>query len=155
MPRRMSKLVAIIIASAAIHPLARGGDHKLGSAEPGKPRCIPHTHERAGWPLGFASHIQSTDAAGWTGSYVGGGGPIHPHNARGRSNVEGTWGWDYVGVHLPRRAFIPWHFRPRRQGGIGQYATDYPVEVSDIPSSLRNPKSPPGSILEHDHESSH
>jgi hypothetical protein len=144
--------VLLTMVALATTPQASAGDLRLGSAEPGKPRCIPHTHERAGWPLCPAGHVQTSDAAGFRPGYVGGGGPIHPHNARRPTRIEGTWGWDYVGVHLPRRVFIPWHRRPRRQGGTGQYATDYPVEISDVPSALRHPTSPPGSILESEHE---
>ena len=46
---------------------------KDGTPPPGKPRCIPHTDERAGFPRELAGHLEQSATAGGIGYYVGGG----------------------------------------------------------------------------------
>lgn len=99
-----------------------------GPPPPGKPRCLPHTYERAGMPQCFRTHLEPTNAGDSCGHYIGGGGG---HGSGPRCRQDGTWGWDYVGVHFPRHVFLGWN-RNRYQGGTGAYGTDYPFEVPDV-----------------------
>src|SRR5262249_50871290 len=105
--------------------------HREGTPPPGKPRCIPHTDERAGYPRLLAHHLQPSVTPGGIGYYVGGGGvclgkghPRHPE--------EGTWGWDETGFHrFQHRNILGWSHGRKYQGGTGAYMTDGPV-VPDL-----------------------
>lgn len=99
--------------------------HFEGTPPPGNPRCIPHTHERAGFPQWLAGHLQMTKTSGGIGYYVGGGAPVGHGDARCRH--EGTWGWDETGSsHLRHRVILGWWHGRRYQGGQGAYRTDGP-----------------------------
>jgi hypothetical protein len=94
-----------------------------GTPPPGPPRHIEHSHERAGYPMCVSGHAKATNGPSYVGYYVGGG------SACGdcpRRVEEGTWGWDYEGVHLPRRVWLSWSHGRRYQGGTGAYKTDGP-----------------------------
>ena len=103
--------------------------HGGGTPPPGKPRCLPHTHERAGYPQCLARHAEQTRTAGGIGYYVGGGAA---HHGEPRCREEGTWGWDETGHPCFRRRVVLgwWHGR-KFQGGPGRYATDGP-HVPDV-----------------------
>jgi hypothetical protein len=99
--------------------------HDQGTPPPGKPRDIPHTDERAGFPRIFAHHLEPSATSGGIGYYVGGGLPLAHRQLRRRD--EGTWGWDETGWHrLRRRTILGWSRGRKYQGGTGAYATDGP-----------------------------
>jgi hypothetical protein len=113
--------------------------HKQGTRPPGKPRWIPHTEERAGYPRELARHLESSVTAGGIGYYVGGG--AHHGRAEPRYRDEGTWGWDETGCRMLRRCnILGWSHGRRYQGGTGSYATDgRPLpDVAYGAASLRN-----------------
>jgi hypothetical protein len=96
-----------------------------GTPPPGKPRCIPHTDERAGYPRDLSGHVEPSITAGGVGSYIGGGVCLGRGDPRRRD--EGTWGWDETGSHLFRgRALLGWSHGRKYQGGTGAYVTDGP-----------------------------
>lgn len=97
--------------------------------EPGEKRHFCHTHERAGSPLCLRKHLEPTNAGDSYGYYVGGDGG---HGAGPRCRTEGTWGWDYTGIHLPRRVVLGWNHGLKHQGGAGSYKTDPPIEVPNV-----------------------
>jgi hypothetical protein len=79
-------------------------------------------HCRAGWPSDLRCRTAPSDTGRYCGYYVGGGAPFR---GEGRLEHEGTWGWDYVGILIPRRVWLQWwHGKP--QGGAGAYKTDGP-----------------------------
>jgi hypothetical protein len=104
--------------------------HAEGTPPPGKPRCIPHTDERAGYPRALAGHLEPSSTPGGIGYYIGGGIPCG--KGQGRRRDEGTWGWDETGgQHFRRRMILGWSQGRRYQGGTGAYRTDGPV-VPDL-----------------------
>ena len=99
---------------------------KEGTPPPGKPRFIPHTDERAGFPRELSGHLEQSATSGGIGYYVGGGVPLG--HGEGRRGDEGTWGWDETGSrHFRRRIILGWSQGRKYQGGTGQYRTDGPV----------------------------
>ena len=117
--------------------------HRLqneGTPPPGKPRDIPHTDERAGWPRTLAGHLLPSTTPGGIGSYVGGGVPLG--HGQPRRSEEGTWGWDETGCHFFRyRTILGWSHGRRHQGGTGAYATDGPYvpdPIAGISGGLKN-----------------
>jgi hypothetical protein len=103
---------------------------KYGTPPPGKPRAIPHTDERAGYPRELAGHLEQTNTAGGIGYYVGGG--VKWGHGEGRTVQDGTWGWDETGHSLfRRRVILGWSGGRKYQGGTGAYRTDGPV-VPDL-----------------------
>jgi hypothetical protein len=116
------------------HLFARHHPKKEGMTTPGRPRCIPHTHERAGYPREPAGHLEPSATPGGIGYYIGGGVPIgHKHFLdEGRTREDGTWGWDETGgVHCRRRVILGWSHGRKFQGGTGDCRTDGPV-VPDL-----------------------
>lgn len=109
--------VAASSASRAGHWFHRHG----GTPPPGAPRAIEHTHPRAGCPICLSPHAAPTNTPEYAGYYVGGG---VAHGGHPGGHEEGTWGWDYVGLQLPRYVFLRWGHGRRYQGGTGYYATD-------------------------------
>lgn len=97
--------------------------------EAGAPRHFCHNHERAGNPLGLRRHLEPTNAGDSYGYYVGGGGG---HGSGPRCREEGTYGWDYTGIHFPRRVVLGWNHGRKFQGGTGSYQTNDPVEVPNV-----------------------
>jgi hypothetical protein len=130
--------VLVIVTLGALDP-ARAQDlpeveqgllshhHGKGTPPPGKPRCIPHTDERAGYPRELAHHLEPSTTSGGIGYYVGGGVPLAHRQLRRRD--EGTWGWDETGCHC--RTILGWSRGRKYQGGTGAYATDGP-RVPDV-----------------------
>ena len=106
--------------------------HEEETPPPGTPRCIPHTHESAGYPLCMSPHAAPTNTEKFCGHYVGGGGGGFCHQSDERCRNEGTWGWDYVGGHWPRKVFLGWNHGRLYQGGTDYYRTDPTVEVPNI-----------------------
>lgn len=97
--------------------------HREGTPPPGKPRDIPHTDERAGYPRALGKHLEPSATPGGIGYYVGGG-LVHGHGA-GRRRGDGTWGWDETGMtHFRHRVILGWSRGRKYQGGIGAYPTD-------------------------------
>jgi hypothetical protein len=89
--------------------------------EPCRPRSAP----------GVAWYARPSESPHDLGYYVGGGAwkrgdPPAPD--------EGTWGWDYGGLLLPRRVVLLWHHGRRSQGGPGAYRT--------VGTTRRNSSSP-------------
>lgn len=113
-------------AACALGGLAAGSEagifHRYrDGGGPTRRHPVPHTHERAGWPLCPAPWAEPSVTPSYNGYYVGGGVPYHGHS---RTIDEGTWGWDYVGGHIPRRVWLGWSHGRREQGGTGSYRTD-------------------------------
>ena len=94
-----------------------------GTPPPGPPRYIEHSHARAGNPQCISPHAVPTNGPGYVGYYVGGGSAC---TGCARHREDGTWGWDYQGVHLPRRVWLDWSHGRLYQGGTGAYKTDGP-----------------------------
>jgi len=87
-----------------------------------------YTLQRAGNPQCLSHHAAPSTTASYSGYAVGGGsvfcgGP--------RCAEEGTWGWDYVGGHLPRHVYLRWTHGRRYQAGTGAYKVDGP-EVPNV-----------------------
>jgi hypothetical protein len=117
--------------------------HVEGTPPPGKPRCIPHTDERAGYPRAPFGHLEPSMTPGGIGYYVGGGVPCG--KGQGRRRDEGTWGWDESGgQHFRRRNILGWSQGRRYQGGTGAYRTDGPV----VPDFIYATTSTINSLLE-------
>jgi hypothetical protein len=92
-------------------------------------RChAQHTLHRAGHPLCISPHAAPSVTGNYSGYYVGGG---SAHGGDARCPEEGTWGWDYVGGHLPRHVVLGWVHGRRDQGGTGAYKVDGP-EVPNV-----------------------
>ncbi len=106
------------------HPFRRA----RGTPPPGTPRTIEHTHRRAGDPLCLSTHAAPSNTPAYDGYHVGGG---SSHGGDARCPAEGTWGWDYVGLRLPRKVALRWGHGRRGQGGTGSYGTDGP-HVPDV-----------------------
>ncbi len=103
---------------------------------PGKPRSIPHTDERAGWPRELSAHAEPSITPGGIGYYVGGDTPFFGHGHTRRRN-QGTWGWDETGHSWTRhRVILGWSRGRLDQGGTGQYATDGPHVPDPIAGSV-------------------
>ncbi len=101
--------------------------HREGTHAPGKPRLIPHTDERAGYPRALAGHLEPSATPGGIGYYVGGG-VVAVGHGEPRRRDEGTWGWDETGgQHFRRRIILGWSHGRKYQGGTGAYRTDGPV----------------------------
>lgn len=87
-----------------------------------------YTLWRAGNPQCISRHAAPSVTPSYSGYTVGGGsvfcgGP--------RCAEEGTWGWDYMGGHVPRHVFQRWTHGRRYQGGTGAYKVDGP-EVPNV-----------------------
>jgi len=116
--------------SAAPEGAPHHNHHDQGTTPPGKPRSIPHTDERAGYPRALSGHLEPSTTSGGIGYYVGGGVPLGHRQLRRRD--EGTWGWDETGWHrLRRRTILGWSRGRKYQGGTGSYATDGP-HIPDV-----------------------
>ena len=126
--RHILGLAGLAVAICATTPEACAGwpFHKSrGTPKPGKPRAIEHTHARAGFPLDVSNHAKPTNTPGYVGYYVGG---TLAKGGDGRFREEGTWGWDYVGTHLPRNVGLGWGHGRKYQDGTGAYEPDgHPV----------------------------
>jgi hypothetical protein len=97
--------------------------HREGTPPPGKPRFIPHSDERAGYPRALAKHIEPSVTPGGIGYYVGGG--VALGHGQGRRRDDGTWGWDETGGERHRRRVIlGWSQGRKYQGGTGAYRVD-------------------------------
>jgi hypothetical protein len=118
------------------HFIIRHLQKKEGTPPPGRPRCIPNTDARAGYPRDLRDDLEPSMTPGGIGYYVGGGVPTGHRLAYDdgacRRRAEGTWGWDETGgVHRRRRVILGWSHGRRYQGGTGGYRTDGPV-VPDL-----------------------
>ena len=58
--------------------------------------------------------------------YVVGGGAFSRRQGDPPTVDEGTWGYDYRGLVIPRRVNLLWWHGRRYQGGSGAYGTDGP-----------------------------
>ncbi len=106
---------------------------RQGTPPPGKPRVIPHTDARAGFPRCLSAHAAPPRPAAIRGYYVGGG---LAQGGGSRCAYEGTWGWDDTGrLHHQPRVTLGWGHGRRHQGGVGAYETDGP-QVPDVPAGL-------------------
>ncbi len=132
MTRRAAPLAALALTlmvaapAGAGHPFHR--HHPRGTPPPGEPRRFEHTHARAGDPLRVSPRAAPTRTPAYSGYYVGGGGSAHGGDSRRPD--EGTWGWDYEGLRLPRNVALGWNHGRRAQGGTGSYTTDR-IEAPD------------------------
>lgn len=119
-------------ASAGLFFHRHGHEHEEKphpTPEPGRPRHFCHNHERAGFPLSLRNHLQPTNNGDSYGYYVGGGGG---HGSGPRCREEGTFGWDYVGIHFPRNVILGWNHGRKLQAGADVYKTETPVEVPNV-----------------------
>ena len=58
--------------SGSAASLLPSSSSRRGAPPPGKPRNIPHTHERAGFPLCLRNHLEPSFTPSVRGNYVGG-----------------------------------------------------------------------------------
>jgi hypothetical protein len=79
------------------------------------------------YPVGNPGHPEEisclaapSDTGHYCGYYVGGGAPCR---GDARCPWEGTWGWDYCGLILPKHVMLGWYHGRRYQGGLGSYLT--------------------------------
>jgi hypothetical protein len=101
-----SKQQALLLALAG-DPLGhRGGDHA-----------------RAGCATNIRRVAIPSNTSHYGGYLVGGGLPI---KGDGPFLDEGTFGWDYFGMTIPKRIALNWSHGRRYQGGTGAYRTDGP-----------------------------
>jgi hypothetical protein len=77
-------------------------------------------HARAGCPLCLSLFAIPSNTRFYEGYYVGGG-TIFRGDLRNRG--EGTWGWDYGGIFVPKRVALNWSHGRRYQGSTGAYRT--------------------------------
>jgi hypothetical protein len=111
---------------AQTHFFHRFHQNKEGTPPPGKPRQIPHSDERAGFPRSLSGHVETSTTSGGIGYYSGGG--VALGHGEGRRVDQGTWGWDETGCrHFRRRNILGWSQGRKYQGGTGAYRTDGPV----------------------------
>jgi hypothetical protein len=113
---------------------SRYAHHMHDTPPPGHPRSLPYTHERAGYPLCLSSFSQPTETPYYQSYYVGGSAPLGHGDAR--CPHEGTFGWDFVGIHLPRRVALGWNHGRRYQSGSGSYRTDGPPVPDPIAETM-------------------
>ena len=118
MRKRMLALVATGLGALLAAAAARGEECPYGCA------CGPEEGmRRAGYPQEVACYAVPSDTGHYIGYYVGGGAPC-----RGDAPCrdEGTWGWDYRGLLVPKNVVLGWWHGRRSQGGIGTYRTAGP-----------------------------
>ncbi|MDR3635920.1 MAG: hypothetical protein P4L84_19110 [Isosphaeraceae bacterium] len=135
---RASTIVILLVAAAATTARAGLFFHRdTGTPPPGKPRRFEHTLERAGSPHVISAHAQPTNTPEYVGYYVGGG---SAHGGDARTWQEGTWGWDYEGMHFRRHVGLNWSHGRRYQGGTGSYRADGPhlPDVFIVPRRSRS-----------------
>lgn len=145
----MSRTLAITGLATALVLAFAGSDSKAGwpfhgrkcaecgehhekphlTPEPGPKRHFCHTDERAGYPRTLREHVAPTNEGDSYGYYVGGTGG---HGAGSRCREEGTYGWDYTGIHFPRRVALGWKHGTKIPKGTGLYNTDPPFEVPNV-----------------------
>jgi hypothetical protein len=87
------------------------------------PCTVEDSAARAGQPDRVACYAVPADTGHDVGYYVGGGAPCF---GEPRCRAEGTWGWDYRGLLLPKDVVLRWYHGRRYQGGIGAYRTVAP-----------------------------
>ncbi len=75
---------------------------------------------RAGCPQCISCIAAPSDTGHYVGYYVGGGAPCRGDY---RCPWEGTWGWDYCGLIVPKHVALGWLHGRRSQGGLGSYET--------------------------------
>lgn len=80
-------------------------------------------HCRAGFSQSVRAHAIPSNTRHYSGYYVGGGVPWF---GEGRYPDEGTFGWDYLGIVIPKRVALNWTHGRREQGLGGTYKTDGP-----------------------------
>jgi hypothetical protein len=80
---------------------------------------------RAGSPQETSRLALPSNGPGSFGYNVGGG-SLAGHRGDGPLPDDGTWGWDYKGLLLPRKVNLLWWHGRRNQGGTGAYKTDGP-----------------------------
>lgn len=73
-----------------------------------------------GHPEEISCLAAPTDTGHYCGYWVGGGAPCL---GDARCPWEGTWGWDYCGLIVPKRVALGWFHGRRYQGGLGSYST--------------------------------
>ena len=106
---RRRSLVALAGAGVVLGALA--GLARAGSCEDG---C-----RHVGHPEEISCLAVPSDTGHYFGYYVGGGAPCL---GEPRCVWEGTWGWDYSGLLVPKRVALGWFHGRRYQGGIGSYS---------------------------------
>ena len=112
----------------AMPPAFRTVFTEEGTPPPGKPRSIPHTDERAGYPRSLAKHLEPSTTPGGIGYYVGGGVPFGHGQAERRDATRGPGAGTRPAARISAAASIlGWSHGRKYQGGTGAYRTDGPV----------------------------
>jgi hypothetical protein len=86
---------------------------------------MQHTHERAGTVKQFSKFAIGGIGSHEAGGYIGGGKLVH---GEGKGPLDGTFGWDYVGLgRRPGRIFLGWfHDSPKQGEFLPRYNTEGP-----------------------------
>jgi hypothetical protein len=111
-----------VLASLLLLPasMLAAADDMVPTVDPAEACRRSCGHARAGCPLCLSLFAIPSNTRFYRGYYVGGGNVF-----RGdlRQCNEGTWGWDYGGILVPKRVALNWSHGRRYQGGTGAYRT--------------------------------
>jgi len=92
--------------------------HKLEAADP------PVNQEiRSGHSSSIAPWARPSGSRHYSGGFLGGGAA---RRGEGRSEIQGTWGWDFHGLMGGKKIWLGWFNGRKDQGGRGAYKTEGP-----------------------------
>ncbi len=84
----------------------------------------PVDHElRSGHASSIAPWARPSGSRHYSGGFLGGGAA---RRGEGRSESQGTWGWDFHGLLGGKKIWLGWWNGRRDQGGRGAYKTEGP-----------------------------
>ena len=123
----MDAIRRILAALCCAIVLASTTSHTAPAGEPSKHVWIPRRpvddDQRTGHPQMVGRGAHPSDTGHYWGGYVGGGAACDGY---ARRVDQGTWGWDYTGIVIPKRVFLNWWQGTKSQGGASTYKTDGP-----------------------------
>ena len=79
--------------------------------------------QRSGYASSIAPWARRTVSRHDSGGFVGGGAA---RRGEDRSEIQGTWGWDFHGLMGGKKIWLGWGNGRRDQGGRGAYKTEGP-----------------------------
>ncbi len=78
---------------------------------------------RSGHASSIAPWARLSGSRHYSGGFLGGGAAWRGET---RSEIQGTWGWDFHGLIGSKKIWLGWRNGRRDQGGQGAYKTDGP-----------------------------